>query len=142
MNRSGIFITIIMGGLAALLWMLVNSPNIEPPWPDMVQGFSFSPYRAGQAAELNIFPSEAEIEEDLALLAGSTHAVRTYSVKGTLAAIPRLADKTGLNVVLGAWISNIEKDNEEELNRLSEVYKQNHRNVVRVIVGNETLLRT
>lgn len=142
MNRSGIFITIIMGGLAALLWMLVNSPNIEPPWPDMVQGFSFSPYRAGQSAELNIFPSEAEIEEDLALLAGSTHAVRTYSVKGTLAAIPRLADKTGLNVVLGAWISNIEKDNEEELNRLIEVYKQNHRNVVRVIVGNETLLRT
>jgi len=67
MNRSGIFITIIMGGLAALLWMLVNSPDIEPPWPEMVQGFSFSPYRAGQSAELNIFPTEAEIEEDLAL---------------------------------------------------------------------------
>ena len=123
MNRSGLFITFIMGCLAALLWMLVNSPDIEPPWPKMVQGFSFSPYRTGQSAELNVFPTEAEIEEDLALLAGDTHAVRSYSVKGTLAEIPRLATSKGLNVVLGAWISNIAKDNEEAW-RLSSLAPQ------------------
>jgi exo-beta-1,3-glucanase (GH17 family)/cellulose synthase/poly-beta-1,6-N-acetylglucosamine synthase-like glycosyltransferase len=142
MNRSGLFITLIMGCLAALLWMLVNSPDIEPPWPTMVQGFSFSPYRTGQSAEGNNFPTEAEIEEDLALLAGDTHAVRSYSVKGTLAEIPRLAASKGLNVVLGAWISNIAKDNEEEIQKLIKVYRAHHRNIVRVIVGNETLLRT
>jgi len=142
MNRSGLFITLIMGGLATLLWMLINSPNIEPPWPETVQGFSFSPFRPGQSAEKNIFPSEAQIEEDLALLAGDAHAVRSYSVRGTLAEIPKLAASKGLNVVLGGWLSNIPKDNEEELQKLINVYRENHRNIVRVIVGNETLLRT
>ena len=142
MNRSGLIITLLMGCLAVLLWKVVNAPNMEPPWPAKIQGFSFSPFRAGQSPSEHTFPSVEEIDQDLALLAGDVHAVRTYSVEGTQAEIPRLAAARGLNVVLGAWISNDEAANQEQIEKLIKVYRANHRNIVRVIVGNETLFRT
>ena len=142
MNRSGLIITLLMGCLALLLWKVVNTPNLEPPWPAKIQGFSFSPFRAGQSPSENVYPTVDEIDRDLALLAGSAHAVRSYSVDSTLAEIPRLAAAHGLNVVLGAWISNDPAANEEQINKLIKVYREHHRNIVRVIVGNETLFRT
>ncbi len=141
MNRSGFVITVLMACLTAVLWHMVNEPNMEPPWPDKIQGFSFSPYRGEQTPLEHILPTVEEIDADLALLEGKTHAVRTYSVEGTLAEIPRLAAARKLNVALGAWISNDKKANEEQLNRLIEVYRANHKNIVRVIISNEALLR-
>ncbi|MBM9613378.1 glycosyltransferase [Desulfobulbus rhabdoformis] len=141
MNRSGIVITIIMGCLAFLLWQLVNQPNIEPSWPNKIQGFSFSPFHQGQSPMKPIFPSVEEIDSDLELLADDAHAVRSYTVQGPLAEIPRLAAAKGLNVTLGAWITPDEEANAEEIDTLIKVYRANYRNVVRVLVGNEVLLR-
>lgn len=142
MTRSSLIITFLMGCLAILLWMIVNTPDIEPPWPKTVQGFSFQPFRDDQSAEKGEFPTEQQIDSDLALLASRATTVRTYSVAGTLGAIPALAAKHGLNVALGAWISNIPAANEKELTDLVRVYKENHQNIIRVLVGNETLFRT
>ena len=142
MTRSSIIITFLMGCLAILLWMIVNTPDIEPPWPKTVQGFSFQPFHDDQSAEKNEFPTEKQIDSDLALLATTANTVRTYSVAGTLGSIPALAGKHGLNVALGAWISNIPEANEKEITNLIRVYKENHQNIIRVIVGNETLFRT
>lgn len=141
MNRSGFIITVLMGCLTALLWHMVNAPNMEPPWPETIQGFSFSPYHGEETPIKHILPTVEEIDADLALLAGKTHAVRTYSVEGTLAEIPRLAAKHGINVTLGAWIGNDRENNERQIARLTEVYRQNYQNIVRVIVSNEALLR-
>jgi hypothetical protein len=55
--------------------------------------------------------------------------------------VPRLAGVHGLNVALGAWIAGDTTLNDAEMNRLIEVYLENHRQVVRVIVGNEAILR-
>jgi exo-beta-1,3-glucanase (GH17 family)/cellulose synthase/poly-beta-1,6-N-acetylglucosamine synthase-like glycosyltransferase len=142
MSRSSVIITFLMGCLAVLLWMIVNTPDIEPPWPKTVQGFSFQPYHDDQSAEKGDFPTEKQIDSDLALLATNANAVRTYSVAGTLGKIPKIAAKYGLNVALGAWISNIPEANEKEITELIRVYKENHQNIIRVIVGNETLFRT
>ena len=142
MNRSGIIITIIMGCLALLLWKIVNQPNIEPSWPSKIQGFSFSPFHEGQSPMKDIYPSVEEIDRDLALLSGDVHAVRSYTVQGTLAEIPRLAAARGLNVTLGAWLTPDEEKNEKEIANLIKIYQENYRNIVRVIVGNEVLLRT
>ncbi|MBV5317103.1 MAG: glycosyltransferase [Desulfobulbaceae bacterium] len=141
MNRSSLIITIIMGCLAVLLWKVVNAPNMEPPWPSKIQGFSFSPFREGQSPSKKIYPSVEEIDRDLAVLAGDVHAVRSYTVEDNLAEIPRLAAARGLNVVLGAWIATDEKENEEQVEKLIKIYRENHRNIVRVLVGNEVLLR-
>ncbi len=142
MNRSGLVIAILMACLTFVLWKVVNAPNIEPAWPSKIQGFSFSPFRAGQSPTQHIYPSVEEIDRDLAILAGDVHAIRSYSVESTLAEIPRLAAARGLNVVLGAWISNDRNANEAQINQLIKIYRENHRNIVRVIVGNETLFRT
>ncbi len=141
MNRSSLIITFIMGCLAVLLWKVANAPNIEPPWPSKIQGFSFSPFRAGQSPSKKIFPSIEEIDKDLATLAGSVNAIRSYTVEDNLAEIPRLAAAHGLNVVLGAWLATDAKDNDEQIAKLIKIYRENHRNIIRVIVGNEVLLR-
>ncbi|MGB5671505.1 MAG: glycosyltransferase [Sedimenticolaceae bacterium] len=141
MNRASLLIALLMGGLTVLLWGMVNRPDIEPPWPAKIEGFSFSPVRGEEGPAGGNYPDIGQIDEDLALLAGEVHAVRTYTVQSTLAQVPQLAGVHGLNVALGGWISDDPKHNAAEIAKLIEVYRENHRNVVRVLVGNEALLR-
>jgi exo-beta-1,3-glucanase (GH17 family)/cellulose synthase/poly-beta-1,6-N-acetylglucosamine synthase-like glycosyltransferase len=141
MFRINIIIATVVATIVVSLLGLVNRPDQEPAWPGVIQGFSFSPMRMHNNPNLRIFPSLDEIDADLALLAGSTNAVRTYTVEGTLAEVPALARKHGLNVALGAWIDGNEKKSAGEVEALIRIADSNRRNVVRVIVGNESLLR-
>jgi exo-beta-1,3-glucanase (GH17 family)/cellulose synthase/poly-beta-1,6-N-acetylglucosamine synthase-like glycosyltransferase len=141
MTRANILIAIAIAVISSSIWALVNQPEQEPRWPNRIQGFSFSPFRAWQSAVNHVLPSEEEIDADLALLAKRTHAVRTYTLEGTLAKIPRLARKHGLNVTLGIWLSSDLERNEAEIETAIRVARENYQNVIRVIVGNETLLR-
>ncbi|WP_462322083.1 glycosyltransferase family 2 protein [Halochromatium sp.] len=142
MNRSvSIIIPVLIAGLSLALWAIMNRPSVEPPWPTRIQGYSFQPMRDDQDPGRRIYPSLAEIDEDLALLQGEAHAVRTYSVDGPLGQVPQLAASHGLNVSLGAWIGPDRKANEAELDRLIEILGQPHRNIVRIFVGNEAILR-
>ncbi|NCO58361.1 MAG: glycosyltransferase [Deltaproteobacteria bacterium] len=141
MSRYSILITVSLALLTLSLWAVANRPEEEPPWPARIQGFSFSPYRAGQSPFERTLPSAEEIDADLALLAGKSHAVRTYAMEGTLAEVPRLARKHGINVTVGAWITGKPDADETEVTRLIEVAEANRHNVVRAIVGNEALLR-
>ncbi len=138
---SNLLFPILIALLAVAAWALLNQPAQEPTWPAKLQGFSFSPMRADSNPSKDIYPKVEDIDKDLALLKDTVHAVRTYTVKDTLAEVPRLALKHRLNVTLGAWIGTDKEENEKELDRLSEVLAQGNRNVVRVIVGNEALLR-
>lgn len=140
LNRINLLIVIAVAVVTFSLWAYVNQPTEHPPWPEMVKGFSFSPFRAQHDPTQHILPSIEDIDADLALLAGTTHAVRTYSTEGTLAEIPRLADEHGMNVALGAWIDADEVRNEQEIRRVIEIANRNA-NVVRVIVGNEVMYR-
>jgi exo-beta-1,3-glucanase (GH17 family)/cellulose synthase/poly-beta-1,6-N-acetylglucosamine synthase-like glycosyltransferase len=142
MTRTNIIIAVAVAALSITIWAFVNQPESEPPWPPIIQGFAFSPMRAHHDPTVKALPSVEELDEDLALLEGKTHAVRTYTVESTLAEIPALARKHGLNVALGAWVDDRLKKNDVEIKRLIEVANKNRRNVVRIIVGNEALLRT
>jgi len=141
MNRVSIVFSLLIAVLTVSLWGLLNRPSDEPPWPARIQGFSFQPMRADDDPIHDKYPSVMEIDEDLALLQNEAYAVRTYSVASTLADIPQLAEGHGLNVALGAWLGPDQAANEKEIDRLLEVYKASNRSVVRVIVGNEVLLR-
>ena len=142
MNRSINFvIPILIALLTVAAWWLLNQPAEEPPWPTRIQGFSFSPMRGDDDPSMKKFPSLLDIDADLALLQGDAHAVRTYTVESTLAAVPRLAAAHDLNVTLGAWIGEDKEFNDREIRRLADVLNEGNRNVVRVIVGNEAILR-
>ncbi|MCU0970505.1 MAG: glycosyltransferase [Gammaproteobacteria bacterium] len=141
MNKSSIVIALAIAVLTTALWSLLNRPGVEPPWPGRIQGFSFSPMREGQDPSQDKFPSVDEIDADLALLQGETYAVRTYTVEATLAEVPRLARAHSLNVALGGWLDGNLETNEVEFKKLIEVANQNTKNVIRVFVGNEAILR-
>jgi len=141
MNKINIIITVAIAAVTISVWAWINRPDTEPPWPAMIQGFSFSPMRAHNNPMLGNFPTVQEIDEDLTLLEGKTHAVRTYTLEGTLAEIPALAGKHGINVALGAWIDARLEKNDAEVSQLLQVAHKYKRNVVRVIVGNEVILR-
>ncbi|SHO53447.1 Exo-beta-1,3-glucanase, GH17 family [Desulfopila aestuarii DSM 18488] len=120
---------------------MLNKPENEPPWPKRIQGFSFSPMRPGNDPVKHILPTESEVEADLKLLSGRTNAVRVYSVEGVQAKIPELAAKVGLNVTLGAWIGPDPVENERQVTEVIRIARENYQNVIRVIIGNESILR-
>src|SRR5579862_8497052 len=137
---GSLLIAAVFASLTFAVWAYLNRPTREPPWPARIQGFAFSPFRANEDPSHGEMPSDAEIDADLALLEGKVNAVRTYSVEGTLAHVPELADRHDLNVTLGAWLDNHRDKNEEQLQTAIDI-ANSHQNVVRVLVGNEVLLR-
>jgi exo-beta-1,3-glucanase (GH17 family)/cellulose synthase/poly-beta-1,6-N-acetylglucosamine synthase-like glycosyltransferase len=141
MSRVNFLICTAVAVICISFWALLNRPEQEPPWPSRIQGFSFSPFQQGQSAIEGTMPSEEQVDSDLALLADKTNAIRTYTVQGVQARIPAMARKHKLNVTLGAWISADLERNEAEIEKVIQLTRENWRNVVRVVVGNESLLR-
>jgi exo-beta-1,3-glucanase (GH17 family)/cellulose synthase/poly-beta-1,6-N-acetylglucosamine synthase-like glycosyltransferase len=141
MNKINIIIAVAIAAVTISIWAWINRPDTEPPWPQVIQGFSFSPMRAHNDPLEGNLPTTEEIEQDLALLEGKTYAVRTYTMEGTLAEIPALASKYGINIALGAWIDSRLEHNDSEITRLMQVAHRYRRNVIRLIVGNEVVLR-
>ncbi|MEN8199844.1 MAG: glycosyltransferase [Thermodesulfobacteriota bacterium] len=139
--RINIFIALVVATVTYSLWAFANRPEVEPMWPDTIQGFSFSPMRLHHDPLTGKLPTVDEVEEDIALLSGKTHAIRTYTVDGSFAQIPLLARKHDLNVALGGWIDSRLEQNLVEIENLIAIADKNRRNVVRVIVGNEVILR-
>jgi len=137
---SGLVIVAAFATLTVAAWGLANQPTPEPAWPTRIQGFAFQPFQKDQDAIKGIEPSAEEIDGDLALLAGRTRAVRTYSSLGALARIPALAARHDISVTVGAWLDNDRNRNEREVESAIQLANRNS-NVVRLIVGNEVVLR-
>jgi len=135
-----LLIAAVFATLTFAAWAYLNRPTAEPPWPKSIRGFAFSPFRSNEDPTHLEMPTDEEIDSDLALLEGKVSAVRTYSVGATLADIPELAERHGLNVALGVWLDDHRDKNEEQLKSAIDL-ANSHTNVVRVIVGNEVVLR-
>ena len=104
---------------------------------------SYAPFRrAGHNpfdAGLRVSPQQ--IEADLRLLAGVTRCVRTYGLDHGLDAVPGIARRLGLRVVLGAWIGRDAAANEDQLTRALALARAHADVIELLIVGNEVLLR-
>lgn len=124
-----------------LVWAWLNRPHEQAPaWDGKIMGLSFSPMRRDHDPLKERLPTPEQIEEDLAFLASKVTAVRIYGMSGGLKLVPELAARYGLNVMAGAWIGPDAERNGRELRDLIRIGR-NHRNVVRLLVGNEALLR-
>jgi exo-beta-1,3-glucanase (GH17 family)/cellulose synthase/poly-beta-1,6-N-acetylglucosamine synthase-like glycosyltransferase len=139
-SLPGLLIAAVFATLTFAVWAFLNRPTSEPPWPTRIQGFAFSPFRINEDPTHKEMPTDGEIDQDLTLLEGKTLAVRTYSTYGTLADVPQLAERHGINVTVGAWIDNHLDTNETELDNAIELART-HINVVRVMIGNEVVLQ-
>ncbi|HVO15885.1 MAG TPA: glycosyltransferase [Alphaproteobacteria bacterium] len=140
MRISSLAIAILVIAANIAGWAAFNRPQDAPDWQGTIKGLSFSPMRPGNNPLTDTLPTVEQVDEDMAMLEGTTDRLRTYSATGVLENVPKLARKHGMQVTLGAWIGNDPKRNEAEIRNVIKLAKAN-RNVDRIIVGNEALLR-
>ncbi|KEY86904.1 beta (1-6) glucans synthase [Pseudomonas capeferrum] len=130
-------------GLGALWYGLgkpVQLPDAASP-THKLQCASYTPFDKDQSPFDQPFRLRpARMDADLALLAERFQCIRTYSMTG-LEAIPLLARKHGLKVMLGAWVNANPVDTEKEVDLLIATANAYPDVVSAVIVGNEALLR-
>ncbi|MBI1335936.1 MAG: glycosyltransferase [Phycisphaera sp.] len=133
-------ILLVMVGINLAAWEYLRQP--EPPAPVLTQvrGVSYSPFRDGQSPIKGLFPTPAQMDEDLRFLADKTQLVRTYTVTNGSELIPKMAQRYGLDAVPGAWLNGNHEQNAVEVGNLITVARESP-NVQAVIVGNEALLR-
>ncbi|MFJ4397138.1 beta (1-6) glucans synthase [Pseudomonas sp. NPDC089396] len=130
-------------GLGALWYGLgkpLQLPDAASP-THKLQCASYTPFDKDQSPFDQPFRLRpARMDADLALLAERFQCIRTYSMTG-LEAIPALARKHGLKVMLGAWVNANPIDTDKEVQLLIAAANANPDVVSAVIVGNEALLR-
>ena len=131
---------VVVIGANLFAWSWLNRPVDMPAWHGKITGFSFSPMRRDENPLTGKNPTPEEIDSDLQLLSDKVTAVRTYGMDGGLELVPELAAKHGLYVTAGAWISSDLKRNDQQVDELIKA-GQTYRNVVRLMVGNESILR-
>jgi len=143
--RGAVVAAAALAAAAGLAWWYARGQPVDLPDAgiDRLPCVSYAPYRLpGQTPFAKGFVvSPAQIDADLALLATRTGCVRTYSVDQGLDAVPALARKHGLRVMLGLWIGRDRAENERELARGLAVLRRDAGAIDAVIVGNEVLLR-
>jgi exo-beta-1,3-glucanase (GH17 family) len=139
-----IFSSLLAVFALAGLWYAIGQPVIladAATATHKLQCASYSPFGKDQSPFDQPFVLRPEqMDSDLALLATRFECVRTYSMTG-LEAIPELARKHGLKLMLGAWVSSSPLDTDIEIQALIQAANANPDVVDAVIVGNEALLR-
>jgi cellulose synthase/poly-beta-1,6-N-acetylglucosamine synthase-like glycosyltransferase/exo-beta-1,3-glucanase (GH17 family) len=123
------------------IWSYYNNPLQLKPWTKTTMGVTFDPTQKKENPRTLVTHTEENINKDLSILEGKFHAVRTYSVLKGLYKIPELAASHNLNVTLGAWIGGNLEENNQEIETLIQLSNQDNAKIVRLMVGNEVLLR-
>jgi exo-beta-1,3-glucanase (GH17 family) len=141
---------LVLGGLAlGLLILLLWSFNQGRPvaLPEAAElrlpCVSYAPFRRPGHSPFDpaLRVDPAMIEADLRLLSQVTGCVRTYGLDHGLDAVPAIARKLGLRVVLGAWIDGNAVTNQAQLDQALELSRDYADVIDLLVVGNEVLLR-
>ncbi len=135
--------SLLLAGLLVLAWWWPNRPQAASfAMPDTkFNSVSFSPFRPGQSPLTHVYPSPEEVDADLAVLAPRARAIRTYAADEGSADLVALAERHGLKVWQGIWLSGDRVRNAREVARGIALANQHPQTIERVIVGNEVLLR-
>lgn len=123
------------------IWGYINHPLKMQSWNKTMMGVTYNPLRKNQDEQEHHVPTEAEIDEDMSLLADKVFAVRTYKTTEGVDKVPEIAAKHNLNVTVGAWIGDNLDRNRLEIENLVKISRSDNRRILRTLVGNEVLLR-
>ena len=144
---SPVLLPPVLLALASVLivigWWLPNRPQ-NPGGTSSTSKFnslSYAAYRPGESPLTDRFATEAEADEDLALLAPITRGIRTYAAFEGPYDIAALAQKHGLKLWQGIWLGGDRAKNKLEMDRAIQLAHQYPGTIERLIVGNEVLLR-
>jgi exo-beta-1,3-glucanase (GH17 family)/cellulose synthase/poly-beta-1,6-N-acetylglucosamine synthase-like glycosyltransferase len=135
-------VTLAIAGVVAMVnmvtWRMVNPPLSVPQAPRLVGGMAYNAFQRWDSPIAQRLPDDEALMADMKMLAGLTRNIRTYSAT-EFPSLPALALAEGLNVTQGIWLDERMDNNALEL-AAGEAAARKHRNVHRVMVGNETQL--
>jgi len=137
-------ILVLAAAAGALWWWLVGRPVALPDASSSrIACVSYAPFREpGETPyDLKAFISPERIDADLRALSQRFDCVRTYSQGQGLSAVPEIAGRYGMKVLMGIWLGRDPVANAKQI-ELGIAEAHRHPEVLRgVIVGNEVLLR-
>jgi exo-beta-1,3-glucanase (GH17 family) len=136
-------VLVLLTALVGSLWWLPNRPHGEDVAmrDAKFNSVSLAPFRPGQSPLADRFPSAAEVEQDVALIAGRSRAIRTYAALEGDYDVAAIAQRHGLKLWLGIWLGSDRAKNAAEMAQGIATANRYPDTVERVIVGNEVLLR-
>ncbi len=128
------------------VWYWLGMPVTVPPSPtaggQKLYCVSYAPFRDGQDPLVEgTHVDAAAIDADLTFLSKYTDCVRTYSVDFGIDQVPEIAQRHGLKVLQGLWLSSNAEKNRTQIATAVELAKKFPKTIAAVIVGNEVLLR-
>ena len=140
-----VWLALALAALAGVLgWWWMGRPVALPAAPSArIACVSYAPYRRpGETPyDPHAFISPARIDADLRALSQRFDCVRTYSQGQGLAAVPAIAQRYRMQVLMGIWLGRDTQANAREM-ALGIATARANTGVLRgVIVGNEVLLR-
>jgi len=132
--------------MAAFLFRLdgVLSFDCETPRPSApgqlaFSGMAYGPYHLGQSPDAGSVPSPEAVTADILTLARLTGLIHIYSSQGPATAIVQAAERNGLCVGLGVWLSGEAAEDAREISAVGPLAASPA--VRSVTVGSEVLLR-
>ncbi|MGQ0740861.1 MAG: glycosyltransferase [Alphaproteobacteria bacterium] len=131
---------LLVVGASMLFWASRDYAVIAPDLYGQIRGLSYSPSHLYTISE-QVETSPRRINADLAQLENYTGRIRTYTVQGSMAAVPEIAHRHGITVSIGLWIGSDTAANEKEIADAIKLIRTNRRVIDRVFVGNEAILR-
>lgn len=134
-----------LGTIAAVWWWIATPVGLSQAPIDparKLECVSYAPFRGLQSPlDPTVRITPEQIRDDLAQLAKVTSCVRIYSVDSGLELIPGFAEKAGLKVILGIWLSSDRIKTRLQIQTGIALAKQYPGVISSVVVGNEVLLR-
>ena len=120
------------------LWRTAHPAKAAADFDGLISGFAYNAFGRWDSPLTKTYPSGAQIDGDLALLAKSTRRVRTYS-SSEFPDLPMRAERQGIKLTAGVWLDKREDNVLREIAALRQSLYDT-RNIERVIAGNETVL--
>jgi exo-beta-1,3-glucanase (GH17 family) len=102
-------------------------------------GMAYGPFRQSESPEWGIYPTLAEVREDMPLLALVANGIRTYGCQN-LQTVITATQEIGLPLALGAWLSGDSGADRAEI-ECAVAEAQASAAVTSLIVGSESVLR-
>ena len=129
--------------LSAFGWWVPN--RLQNPGVGTLEAkfnsLSYTASRPGLSPLKGQFATAAQVDQDLALLAPLTRAIRSYAAIEGPWEMPALAQKHGLKLWQGIWLGGDRAQNAREMARAIDYAHRFPDTIERLVVGNEVLLR-
>src|SRR3954452_13552767 len=145
MRFATALLVLAAAGIVAF-WAWLGAAIQMPPSPffpgEKLNCISYAPFRAQQdpfGPDVPIDPRQ--IDDDLTQLSLITNCVRTYSVDHGLDQIPAIAQRHGLKMMLGLWLSSLPDLSRKQIEAAVALANRYPDVVQSVVVGSEVLLR-